>query len=248
MAITAHVSGLDAELGGHPRDDPLDLAGDAEHHPGLQRLDGVLARSPTRGRSSSTLRSWAPRRPSASSEISMPGAIAPPTYWPSSLDHVERRGGAAEVDDDRRAAVDRGGGQRVDDPVGADLARVVHQDGHAGAHAGLDHHVRNVGEVPGEHVAPLVQHRRHGRADRDPVDLRRSPRRAGRGSAPPTRRRCGCSSVATRQSASDLAVGDQPEHGVALPMSAASRVIVSPRADPCRCRRPAPSGSARRPR
>ena len=38
-----------------------------------------------RGRSSSTLRSWAPRRPSASSEISMPGAIAPPTYWPLSL-------------------------------------------------------------------------------------------------------------------------------------------------------------------
>src|SRR6478672_6264357 len=38
-----------------------------------------------RGRSSSTLRSWAPRRPRASREISMPGAIAPPTYSPRTL-------------------------------------------------------------------------------------------------------------------------------------------------------------------
>src|SRR6478609_4051117 len=35
-----------------------------------------------RGRSNSTVRSCAPRRPSASSEISIPGVIAPPTYWP----------------------------------------------------------------------------------------------------------------------------------------------------------------------
>ena len=38
-----------------------------------------------RGRSSSTLRSWAPRRPSASSEMSMPGAMAPPMYSPRGL-------------------------------------------------------------------------------------------------------------------------------------------------------------------
>ena len=38
-----------------------------------------------RGRSSSTLRSWAPRRPSASREMSMPGEIAPPTYSPRGL-------------------------------------------------------------------------------------------------------------------------------------------------------------------
>ena len=42
-----------------------------------------------RGRSSSTLRSCAPRRPSASSEISMPGAMAPPMYWPLRAHHVE---------------------------------------------------------------------------------------------------------------------------------------------------------------
>ena len=36
-----------------------------------------------RGRASSTRCSWAPRRPSASTEISMPGAIAPPRYSPA---------------------------------------------------------------------------------------------------------------------------------------------------------------------
>ena len=35
-----------------------------------------------RGRASSTRRSCAPRAPSASTEISMPGAIAPPRYSP----------------------------------------------------------------------------------------------------------------------------------------------------------------------
>ena len=92
-----------------------------------------------RGRASSTLRSWAPRRPSASREISIPGAIAPPTYWPGAADDVEGGRGAAEVDHDRRSAELGGRGERVDDPVGADLARVVHQHRYAGAHAGLDH-------------------------------------------------------------------------------------------------------------
>ncbi len=35
-----------------------------------------------RGRASSILRSWAPRAPSASTEIWIPGAIAPPTHSP----------------------------------------------------------------------------------------------------------------------------------------------------------------------
>ncbi len=38
-----------------------------------------------RGRASSILRSWAPLTPSASTEISMPGAITPPTYSPRVL-------------------------------------------------------------------------------------------------------------------------------------------------------------------
>ena len=42
VAITLHVVPVGAELGDHPGDDPLDLAGDAEDHSGLQRLDGVL--------------------------------------------------------------------------------------------------------------------------------------------------------------------------------------------------------------
>ena len=125
-----------------------------------------------RGRASSTLRSWAPRRPSASSEISMPGAIAPPTYWPCAADHVEGGRGAAEVDHDRRTAVLGGRGERVDDPVGADLARVVHQHRDAGAHAGLDHdraaRRRSAARSISRHSCSTAGHRR---ADRDAVDL-----------------------------------------------------------------------------
>ena len=36
-----------------------------------------------RGVVSSTCRSWAPRTPSASNDTWMPGAMAPPTYWPA---------------------------------------------------------------------------------------------------------------------------------------------------------------------
>ena len=37
-----HVRGRRAQLVDHPGDDPLDLGGDAEDHPGLEGLDGVL--------------------------------------------------------------------------------------------------------------------------------------------------------------------------------------------------------------
>ena len=55
------------------------------------------------------------RRDHASQELALVG------------DDVEVRAGA-EVDDDRGTAEAREGGQRVDDPVGADLARVVRED------------------------------------------------------------------------------------------------------------------------
>ena len=110
------------------------------------RASTVFLAITDRGRSNSTLRSWAPRRPSASSEISMPGAIAPPTYCPCSLT-TSKVVAVAEVDDDGRSAVERGGGQCVDDPVRTHLARIVHQDRDAGADAGLDHHVGDRAEV-----------------------------------------------------------------------------------------------------
>ena len=49
------------------------------------------------------------------------------------------RVGGAEVDDDRRPAVEVVGADGVGDAVGADLARVVVQDRHARLRAGLEH-------------------------------------------------------------------------------------------------------------
>ena len=48
-------------------------------------------------------------------------------------------GAGAEVDDDRRAAVEIERRDRVGDAIGADLLRVVVEDRHAGLDAGLDH-------------------------------------------------------------------------------------------------------------
>ncbi len=61
-------------------------------------------------------------------------------------DHVEG-GRGAEVDDDRALRPALVGGHRVDDPVGADLARVLVQDRHAGLDAGADDQRLDV-EVP----------------------------------------------------------------------------------------------------
>ena len=130
----------------------------------------VLRPITDRGRASSTRRSWAPRAPSASTETSMPGAMAPPRYSPfaetaSNVVAVPKsttmHGPAEQLD----------GGQRVDDAVGADLLGVVGEHRHAGLHARLDHDRGHVAVVAPAHVAHLLQHRRHRRADRDAVDL-----------------------------------------------------------------------------
>ena len=74
-----------------------------------------------RGVASSTLRSWAPRRASASSEISTPGRDRAAEVGAALVDDVEDRRGAVHVDDDRRPAVQLGHREGVDDAVGADL-------------------------------------------------------------------------------------------------------------------------------
>ena len=132
-------------------------------------------RSPSAGAASSTLRSWAPRRPSASSEISMPGAIAPPTYWPLRVDHVER-GRGAEVDDDRRAAVEAWR-RRASSRSGRRRPRGGCPSG-PGCRCAPRARPRSrctSREVPLDHVAPLVQHRRDGRAHRDAGRRRSTP-------------------------------------------------------------------------
>ena len=87
-----------------------------------------IARS---GARSSIRGSLAVRAASASSPSSSPGAIAPPTNAPSARDRVEGRG-RPEVDDHRRRSVQPRGGERVDEPVGADLARPVDPDRRSG--------------------------------------------------------------------------------------------------------------------
>ncbi len=84
-------------------------------------------------------------------------------------DRFERRRGA-EVDDDRRAAVEVEGGDRVGDAVGADLLRVVVEDRHAGLHARLDDD-RGEAEVALGHLAHRGGDARHRRAQRHAVDV-----------------------------------------------------------------------------
>ena len=99
----------------------------------------------------------------------MPGAMTPPTYSPRARDRVEG-GRRTEVDDDRRAAVQLDGRDRVDDAVGADLLGVVHEDRHARLDARLDEDRRDVAVVAAGHLAQLVQDGGDGRADRDALD------------------------------------------------------------------------------
>jgi hypothetical protein len=77
---------------------------------------------------SSTFSSCAARRDSASTEISMPGRERPADELAPRADRVEV-GRGAEVDHDGRPAVQVDGGERVHDPVAADLLGVVHPIG-----------------------------------------------------------------------------------------------------------------------
>ena len=98
----------------------VDQPGEAEDHARLDRAAGRLADRRRRARPSSIRGIRAPRSVSAVSEISTPGAIAPPRYSPVGGDGVEVDPGA-EVDHDAGAAEALVGGDGVDEPVGADL-------------------------------------------------------------------------------------------------------------------------------
>ena len=94
-------------------------------------------RSARAGGPRSIFGSAAARSVSASIEISTPGKMIPPRYSPSARDDVVGDGGA-EVDDRARAAELLVARDRVDEPVGPDLARVVVADRHPGLEPGTD--------------------------------------------------------------------------------------------------------------
>ena len=81
------------------------------------------------------------------------------------------------------------GGDRVDEPVGADLARVVDPDRHPGADRRADdQHL--VAEVALGHRGPLLGELRHGRGDDRAVDVgERQPAQRRAGSTAPRRAR-----------------------------------------------------------
>ena len=122
-----------------------------------------------RGRTSSTLRSAAARVASASSEISIPGASAPPRNSPlaettSMLVEVPKSTTTQAV------LVQPVRGEGVHHPVAADLPRVVDQQRDPGAHARADHH-RRLGPPLGEQPQ-LAQQAGHGGQRGDAGDLR----------------------------------------------------------------------------
>ena len=116
-----------------------------------------------RGRVNSTRRSAAERAAAASDDTCMPGAIAPPRNSPfadttsTQMDEPKSTTIAAEC-------VPLECGQAVDDPVGADLLRIVDEQRECPVRTpGSIEHVRHRGPVLLEHHADLVQHRRHRR-------------------------------------------------------------------------------------
>ena len=93
-------------------------------------LATVLRPMAVLGRAISTRGSLAVERNRASARYHQPGAMMPPGVFALVGDHVEG-GGGAEVDHHRALREPGVGGHGVDDAVGADLARVLVEDGHA---------------------------------------------------------------------------------------------------------------------
>ena len=99
----------------------------------------------------------------------MPVISAPPTYSPSRGDDVEG-GRRAEVHAHRRTAEALADRDRVDEPVGADLAGVVVADRHPrlGSRADGEH---LVAEIAARHRRPLGLELGHGRGDDRGVEV-----------------------------------------------------------------------------
>ena len=149
-----------AELLAHAPDDAVDLAGEAVDDAALQRVHGV---APDHGRRGDELDAREAR-----------GAVEERLHRDRDARgqhaaHVlaRRRDGVevrrrAEVDGDAGPARARQRGHRVDDAVGPDLARVVHQDRDAAAHPRADQE-RVDRERLLAHPGPLRRQHGHGR-------------------------------------------------------------------------------------
>ena len=155
------------ELAANRRDDPVDLAREAVDQPRLEaadrrladhagRLDVVHLHEPRSAREERVHRRLDPGREDAADVVAVGRHDV----------EVRRR---PEVDDDHGRAEARLRGDRVDDPIGTDLARVVVADRDPGADARADGEERGVRPAAGEPF-PFAEEHRDGRREADPVD------------------------------------------------------------------------------
>ena len=180
-------------------------------------------RSRSRARRARSARSARRARSAPSSEISTPGAIAPPRYSPSAetaskLIPVPK---STTTQAPPKALVS---GDRVDQPVGADLVRVVDPDRHPGLHPGADAaasgHRSSARSSPrtGRRAAARPRRRRSRRPRRS--RSRSAP--AGRRPARRSRRRSAPDTVRKRQCSASSAPRKAPRWVWVLPTSIAS--------------------------
>jgi hypothetical protein len=154
-----------AELGHHAPDDPVDLPGEAPDGPGLEALHGVLADHRPGGHQLDPAQLGGPLDQGVHRDLDAGGDGRAQVLAPLG-DGVEG-GGGAEVDHHHRPAEGGVGGDRVDHPVGPDLARVVGQDGQPGADPRLDHQ-RLLPAVAPDHLPQGLGQPRHHRGDHHP--------------------------------------------------------------------------------
>src|SRR5207248_7808294 len=132
-----------------------DLAGEAVDHAGLQALDGVLADHPGWPDQLHLAQLGRAGGQRVDGDLDAGGERAAQVLAAGG-DHVEVRRGT-EVHDDRRAAVQGVRGERVRDPVGADLLRVVDRELYPGPDARLQDLRRHAAVVPAQHRAQVAQ-------------------------------------------------------------------------------------------
>ena len=156
-------AGAAAELALHAPHDAVHLAGEAVDDAALERVHGV---APDHGRRRDELDAREPRR-AVEERLHRDRDARARARRRRTRRARRRRRSSSRCRSRRRctappAARERGDG--VDDAVGADLARVVHQDRDAAAHAGADQQ-RVDPERALAHPGPLDREHRHGRGD-----------------------------------------------------------------------------------